>query len=210
MGNNCYEHYEKICDELDSIMRMYKEDAKDAKKLKGALVAELLKKLIDDYLFKNCIQYKVSNVNSYIAGSKYEYDMLIVNKNAKPFMGRVYTPEDVISVVECKTSGLYNIPKDTDNIASAVNRAIELKADIKFGYFTIWENVPVNDYNLKGRPTINQWDKTKKLLKKKINGVFAVYAATLRKGKKICYKSSDEEFYNFIDELVLNNKKGSL
>lgn len=210
MVNNCYEQYEKICYELDSIMQKYKGDAKDAKKLKGDLVAELLKKLIDDYLCENGVQYKVSNVNSYIAGSKYEYDMLIVNKHAGTYMGKIYAPEDVISIVECKTSGIYNIQKDTDTIASAVNRAIELKADIRFGYFTMWENIPVNDYNFKGKPTINQWDETNKSLNYKIQGnqgkVF-LYAATLRRGKKECYKNSDEEFYNFIDKLVLNNKK---
>lgn len=210
MVNNCYEQYEKNCYELDSIMQKYKGDAKDAKKLKGDLVAELLKKLIDDYLCENGIQYKVSNVNSYIAGSKYEYDMLIINKHAETYMGRIYATEDVISIVECKTSGLYNIPKDTDIIASAINRAIELKADIRFGYFTMWENIPVNDYNYKGKPTINQWDKTKEFLNDKIRGEVFLYAATLRKGKKECYNYSDKEFYNFIDELVLNNKKVSL
>lgn len=206
MENTYYEQYEKLCNELENLMILYNGDAKSAKKLRGAIAAELLKKLVDEFLCKNCRNYKASNVNSYIAGSKYEYDLLIVNKNAEPFMGMLYKPEDVIAVIECKAGGLFNLETNTDNIAKAANRAIELKTDIRFGYVTMSENVPVNNYKADGSATIKHWDKTIEYLREKIRGEIVVYAVTLHKGKNLCDGGSDDEFYNFVNYLIRENE----
>lgn len=207
MGNRYYELYEKYCEELDQLMLLYNEDTKSAKKLRGAIAAELLKQLINEYFSKINQPYKASNVNSYIAGSKYEYDLLIVKESATPFIGIVYRPEDVIAIIECKAGGLYKVENDTDNIAKAVNRAIETNSNIRFGYITMSENVPVNDYKPDGSATYKHWDKTKEYLEQKINGEIVVYAVTLHKGKRkeLCDEGSDEEFYDFINYLIDEN-----
>ena len=62
------------------MMEQYQGSSEDAKKLKGALAAELIKIEIESYFKKQNKDFKVSMVNSYIAGSKFEYDLLIVKK----------------------------------------------------------------------------------------------------------------------------------
>lgn len=209
MSNRYYELYEKYCEELNQLMLLYNEDAKKSKKLRGAIAAELLKQLINEYFSKINKPYKASNVNSYIAGSKFEYDLLIVKASATPFIEIVYRPEDVIAIIECKAGGLYKVENDTDNIAKAVNRAIEINSNIRFGYITMSENVPVNDYNRDGSSTYKHWDKTKEYLEQKISGATAIYAVTLHKGKReeLCDKGSDKEFYDFINYLIGENVK---
>lgn len=167
MDNTYYESYEKYCEELEKLMLSYNADAKKAKKLRGTIAAELLKQFINEYFNKNNKPYKVSNVNSFIANSKYEYDLLIVKESAEPFLGIVYRPEDVIAIIECKAGGLFKVENDTSNIAKAVNCAIEPNSHIKFGYITMSENVPVNNYRSDGNPTYNHWDETNEYLNKK-------------------------------------------
>lgn len=207
MRNTYYELYEKQCEALEQLMISYNGELKNAKKLRGAIAAELLKQLITDYLKKNSKAYIVSNVNSYIVGSKFEYDLLIVKESAESFMGIVYRPEDVIAIIECKAGGLYKVENDTDNIAKAVNCAIETNSNIRFGYITMSENVPVNDYKCDGSATYKHWDKTKECLEQKINGEIVMYAVTLHKGsrKELYDRGSDEEFYEFINYLIGEN-----
>jgi hypothetical protein len=202
MKNTYYECYVEYCKELEKLMNSYNEDVKGAKKLRGAIAAELLKKGINKYFGENSKPYKASNINSYIAGSKFEYDILIVKESAEPFMEIVYQPEGVIAVIECKAGGLFNVEKDTDNIAQAVNRAQDLNIDIIFGYITISENVPVSDSKADGSATYKHWDKTIEYLDKKIKGNHVEYAVTLHKGNKLCDEGSDEEFYKFINYLI--------
>ena len=207
MGNTYYELYVKRCEELGELMLLHNGDVMKAKKLRGAVAAELLKQLLNEYFCKNKKPYKVSNVNSYIAGSKFEYDLLIVKECAEPFMGIVYRPEEVLAIIECKAGGLIKVENDTENIAKAVNRAIEINSNIRFGYITMSENVPVNDYNRDGSATYRHWDKTKEYLESKINGETVIYAVTLHKGKReaLYDKGSDEEFYDFISYLIGEN-----
>jgi len=202
MGNTYYEQYENYCKELENLMVLYKGDVRSAKKLRGAIASELLKQLVNEYFNENSKPYQVSNVNSYIAGSKFEYDLLIVKDSAAPFMELVYRPEDVVAIIECKAGGLFKVEKDTDNIAQAINRAIELKSDIRFGYITMSENVPVKEYNADGSSTYKHWDKTQEYLKQKVNCKSAIYAVTLHQGKKLCDTGSDNEFYTFINYLI--------
>lgn len=202
MKNTYYERYKVLCNKLNDLM---KETANGAKKLKGAIAVELLKELIDDFFQKNNIKYKTSNPNSYIAGSKYEYDLLIVKEYAEPFMGMVYKAEDVIAIIESKVGGLFNLAKDTDSIAIAVNSALKLSKDICFGYITMSENVPTND-SYCGKSTIKHWEKTEEYLKEKINGKCVLYAVTLRKGKYLCDEGSDEEFFGFVNYLIYSGE----
>lgn len=172
------------------------------KKLKGRLAEKLLKQEIDKYLIKCGKFAKVSELNSYIAGSKFEYDLILVKENAKPYMDLVYNPEDVIAIIESKANGLYNLDKDTNDIAKAVNRALEINPKIRFGFITISENVPVHQYNRQGKPTVRHWDLTTEYLDEKIKGQNINYAVTLHQGKHLCDEGTDKEFFDFIDFLL--------
>lgn len=207
MGNLFYESYVKKIEELEELVNQYDGTLSGAKKLKGAVTTELIKQQIVEYFMSNGKNYKVSNVNSYIAGSKWEYDLLIVKDDSEPFLGQVYRPEDVIAIIECKANGLYNLKSDPKTIINAANCAIELNENIKFGYITMSENVPVNEYKKDGSATVKQWDITQKLLGENIKGKTIIYAVTLYRGKKgnklkIYEEGSDEEFIDFVNYLI--------
>lgn len=202
MSNRYYELYKKHCEELEEMMGRYNIGSEYPKKLKGAMTTELLRQEITKFLDDNNEPFKTSAIDSYIAGSKYEYDLLIVKEDAKPYMGLVYQPNDIIAVIESKAGGLFALEEETDNIAKAANRAKELNSDICFGYITISENVPANSYNNQGNPTVKHWDLTQQYLSDKIQGKTVIYAVTLRKGKEICEEGSDDEFYDFVKHLI--------
>lgn len=202
MSNRYYETYQKHYAELQQIMEKYKGHLGEAKKLKGAVAANLLKHEIEAYLMKNNKPIKVSSVNSYVAGSKYEYDLLLVKKDAIPFMELVYDPDKVIAIIESKVNGLFDVDAETNGIANAVNRAREINPNIRFGYITISENVPVHEYNKNGTSTVKHWELTEQYINEKIKGLNAIYAVTLRQGKKLCDEGSDKEFSMFLDNLI--------
>lgn len=199
--NTYYENYQKCCRDLETKMQKYGTESNDAKKLRGAIAVEVLRQMISEYLLQKKVSIKVSQANSYIMGSKYEYDLLLVKESADPFLGFVYQPEDVFAIIESKAGGLFDVEKNTDSIAVAVNRAKEIDANINFGYITVSENVPKNEMS-NGKPTVKHWDLTQEYLEKKITGA-VVYAATLHTGKNLCNEGNDEEFYSFIDHLIV-------
>lgn len=201
MSSKLYNKYLKCIEETDKQMSKYHSNALNAKKLQGAIAVELLKQEIDTYLETSNKPLKASAVNSYIAGSKYEYDLLIVKNNAVPYMNLLYSPDDVIAILECKAGGLFKVERDTNNITTAINCALELNPKARFGYITMRENVPVNLYHPSGKPTVKHWDLTKEYLTQNIHGLTAVYAVTLHKGKNLCDNGSDEEFNNFLNFL---------
>lgn len=217
MSNRYYTTFQEHCKKLEELMEQYqpkkdsqgKADKKGksaaAKKLRGAVAVELLRREINTYLESTGEPFKVSMMNSYIAGSGYEYDLLVVKKDAKPFMGLVYLPEDVVADVECKAGGLFNLDKDTDNIAKAANAATDVNPDIRFGYITISENVPVNEYNHNGEPTVKHWKETQDLLEDKLKGNSAFYAVTLHQGKNSYGESDDSVLEKFIKFLIGKN-----
>lgn len=200
--NHYYYLFQEKCKILDDIIKKYQGTLEDAKKLKGALATEVLRQELSNYFYQKGINVKVSAENSYIIGSKYEYDLILVKADAEPFSNLIYFPEDVIAVVESKAGGLFNVDKETDNIAKAVNKAWELNKSIKFGYITLSENVPKNNINAQGKPTVKHWDLTKDFLLKKIRAVSSIYAVTLHQGNKLCDEGSDEEFTDFVESLV--------
>ena len=202
MSSSYYEMYKKHCSELEQMMKENQGTSKDAKTLRGAVAVELLRQEINNYLTDNKEPFKTSLVNSYIAGSKFEYDLLLVKENANPYMGLVYQPEDVVAIIESKAGGLFDVDKNTNSIAKAANRAIEINSNITFGYITMSENVPVNIYNCYGNPTVKHWELTKKYLSDKIVGKTIIYAVTLHKGKELCDEGSDDEFHTFIKNLI--------
>lgn len=202
MGNSYFLLYKNHCKELEQLMKQNLGDSNDAKKLRGAIAVELLRQEINKYLVNNHMPFKTSAVNSYIAGSKFEYDLLIVKEDAVPYLGLVYQPKEVVAIIESKAGGLFDVDKNTNSIAKTVNRALEINSAIRFGYITMSENVPVKNYHQDGRPTVKHWNLTKKYLREKINGEVIVYAVTLHQGKALIDEGSDDEFYNFINALI--------
>ena len=197
--NKYFELYQAGCHTLDNLSGGM---IASAKKLRGALAAELLRQMCNQYFEENGISVKASPVNVYINGSKYEYDVLFVKSSAEPFYNLAYQPEDVVAVIESKAGGLFNVEGETTNIAKAVNRAWELNNDIRFGYITMSENVPKHSTNALGYPTVHHWELTQRFLAEKVYAEHVIYAVTLHQGKNLCDKGSDEEFYKFIDALV--------
>ena len=78
-------------------------------KLKGNIVANVITKAIQNIIDTHNLSYKVSIVNSFVNGFPTEWDLLILDKNAKGISGiNLYNPEDVYAVVEFKTGGKPN------------------------------------------------------------------------------------------------------
>lgn len=197
MSSRFYELYQNHCIALNQLMEQYHGNSEDAKKLRGAVASELLRQELERYITEHGKALKISPVNAYIAGSKFEYDLLLVKAGAEAYMNLVYRPEDVVAVIESKAGGLFDVDADTSNIARAVNRAMSLNPKICFGYITMSENVPVREYKKNGEPTVKHWDLTNQYLQDKIEGKCAIYAVTLYQGKKLCDEGSDEEFEDF-------------
>lgn len=203
MKSSFFNQYQDSCSELNKMGVDWSD--RGAKKLKGALMVELLKKEIENFLVESNEPFKVSAMNTYIAGSCSEYDLLIVKENAKPYMNLVYRPDDVVAVIESKAAGLCTVDSETDNIAKAANAAIALNSEISFGYITLGENIPVNDFDPKtGKPHINHWNDTYTFLKEKVHGRCQPYSITLHQGgwERVVDEGSDEDFRYFINFLI--------
>ena len=198
MSNRFYRLYQNHCIALHQLMEHYHSNLEDAKKLRGAVAAELLRQELDRTIATRGKALKVSQVNAYIAGSKYEYDLLVVKAGAEAYMNLVYRPEDVVAIIESKAGGLFDVYADTSNISKDVNKAFSLNPKICFGYITMSENVPVHEYKKNGEPTVKHWELTNQYLQNKINGKCAIYAVTLNQGKQLCDEGSDEEFEDFV------------
>ena len=78
-------------------------------KLKGNIVANVISNAIQNIIDNHNLNYKVSIVNSFIDECPTEWDLLILDKNAKGILDiNLYEPKDVYAVVEFKTGGKPN------------------------------------------------------------------------------------------------------
>ena len=75
-------------------------------KVIGNVVASTFRKYISYILNYYGYDYKVSNVNAYIKGYPTEWDLIILKSDAKERNTNVYDADDVVAVIEFKTSGL--------------------------------------------------------------------------------------------------------
>lgn len=91
-----------------------KELRKDDENLKGNfnkvignLTSMTLRKYITNIINYHGLNFKVSNVNFFIKGCPTEWDLIILNENAKDVNNtNVFEVEEVVVVLEFKTSGL--------------------------------------------------------------------------------------------------------
>lgn len=169
------------------------EQFKGYSKYKGKVANELLRNEVSNIIKKNNLPLKVSEINAFVVGSKYEYDLLILKENSL-CNNFAYNYEDVKAIIECKVNGLYDPEKNTDSIAKAINEVRRLNNDIAFGYVTFSEVVPKN------KTSVHYWDLTVKFLHQKVT-YSHLFAVTLRTGNKVINSTTPEDFEKFILKL---------
>ena len=169
------------------------EQFKGYSKYKGKVANELLKDEVSNVLKKNSLPFKVSEINAFVAGSKFEYDLLILKDDANSD-NFAYKNEDVKAIIECKVNGLYDPEKNADSIAKAINEVRRLNKDVAFFYVTFSEVVP------KKETSVHYWDLTKKFLQQKVT-YSHLFAVTLRTGNKVIDSKTPEDFEKFILKL---------
>ncbi len=183
--------------------RGYRENEFDGtNQMKGAIATKLIREEMGNLVG---VEFTVSTANSFIEGSPYEYDLLVVRKDAMPSFGNVYRPEDVIAVVECKANGLFDPERDSSTIALAANAAYELNPSIRFGYISMTERMPGHEEKRNGKEPAKFWELTKAYLRRKLKMFSVLYAVTLAQGKDILDGGSDAEFHEFVDTLASVN-----
>lgn len=169
------------------------EQFKGYSKYKGKVANELLRNEVSNIIKKNNLPLKVSEINAFVVGSKYEYDLLILKENSL-CNNFAYKNDDVKAIIECKVNGLYDPEKNTDSIAKAINEVRRLNNDIAFGYVTFSEVVPKN------KTSVHYWDLTVKFLHQKVT-YSHLFAVTLRTGNKVINSTTPEDFEKFILKL---------
>ncbi len=204
MSNSLYQMYVRSIAEAGSLTELYDGDFEKSKKLHGAITTQVVRKKLFQWLEQHHVDASVSDQNVYIAGSPYEYNLLLVRKNAEAYLNMIYQPKDVLAIIVCKSSGLFKVDEETSRIAKAVNYAAKLNPKIRFGYLTLWEQIPVNAFKQDGTPTLNHWERTQKMLTEKVHPLGAIYSVTLSQSPKtaICHESSEDELDQFVLMLV--------
>jgi len=177
---------------------MFLKSQKGKRAIATDLIREEVGNLVD-------MEYTISSVRSRIEGSDYEYDLLVVRKDAVPSFGKTYRPEDVAAVIECKANGMDDPEKDSSSIAIAANAAHELNPEIRFGYITMNGKVPEQTGTNSARSTMGLWELTRTYLKRKLNMSSVIYAVTLAQGKDMLDDGSDAEFHAFVNALTPAN-----
>lgn len=141
-----------------------KAGIKYATKLSGDITSRVIKNIIDEHMSEIESPYKTSDINAYIKGIKTEFDLLIVNRSAKPIHNtNCYEPKEVCGVLEIKLRGILGGNKDNrldktlQNINSNFTEAVQ-KCGIfpeRCIYFTFQEVTP------KKTTSINYLERTK-------------------------------------------------
>lgn len=212
--SKAYLRYENALDELErrstdlrALHGIEEIEARRETKIRGALFNDVVRELLVEELDNQfgAGSYVVSLPNSYILGSKYEYDLLVMKGDAKVLELRFFLPTDVLAIVECKTGGLYNVRADVERVSKSVNAGLKLNPSIRFGYISLWENFPKNLTNRDGRPTVNHREQTKNGLLELIEGKVSTLFLTTKTSHKIIEASSDDDFKQFAFSLVDSN-----
>ena len=103
-----------------------------SKKFTGALVIEMLRRAFEEH------GIKTSRPNVYLKGLPFEFDLAIPRKGANLEFEILYSPADVLAVLEIKASGLFT--KEALPLISSVFREVQSKnPSIVCAYVTISE-----------------------------------------------------------------------
>jgi len=105
--------------DLFSLLKQGKQSlGVQSKKFTGALVVEILRHALEE------CRIKVSRPNVYFKGLSSEVDLLIPRRGANVEFEILYSPADVLAVLEIKTSGLFS--KEESPHISQVFSAVQL------------------------------------------------------------------------------------
>lgn len=200
MGNAIYSEVEFVKKELTKMGAFV-----SGNKINGAITAQIFSENISDTLIKLGVDnlFKISENNVYILGCDCEFDFLLLKKEAKKIMNfPIYKLEDVVAIVESKTSGVFSVKKDGEisdlkKLVSSFNEFNKVKSDISLGYMTMAEHIPVKNSSL------NFWEETKRYLETNVEGNWVAYAASLYTSsvENPVEMATDEEFVAYVKYL---------
>jgi len=119
--------------ELFSLLKQGKQSlGVQSKKFTGALVIEILRRAFEER------GIEVSRPNVYLKGLPFEVDLIIPRRGANVEFEILYSPEDVLAVLEIKTSGLFS-KEDSSRIGSVFRAVKSINPSIFCAYVTMSE-----------------------------------------------------------------------
>ena len=119
--------------ELFSLLKQGKQSlGVQSKKFTGALVIEILRRALEE------CGIGASRPNVYLKGLASEIDLIIPRRGANVEFEILYSPEDVLAVLEIKTSGLFS-KEDSYRIGSVFRAVQSINSSIFCAYVTISE-----------------------------------------------------------------------
>lgn len=174
---------------------------KNKTKLKGAINAYLMRKYISDVIKDNNLDFDVSENNVFILGYPIECDLLIVKKNAIPAFKSpyIYQEEDVVAVIECKSTGVFptsSNPKNVfENELKMVKTIEEHGHNIKFGYLVLAEEITrtKNTYLELANKDINEY-----ISEEQKNTRVYCFAKTYPENEYPIYEGNPQLFEDFV------------
>jgi hypothetical protein len=133
------EQIHPILGEIDNFYERFGEDsARHQTKAIGAVTNEVIRQHLEQQ------GILVSSRNVFIDGLSTEWDLIVHRAGAVPEVGCVWSPSDVLAVVEIKYSGLYDhvaIQRLNDTFSRLTNKHPHIKAF----YFTLMETTSARD-----------------------------------------------------------------
>jgi hypothetical protein len=119
--------------ELFSLLKQGRQSlGAQSKKFTGALVIEILRRALEED------GIEASRPNVYLKGLPFEVDLIIPRRGANVEFEILYSPEDVLAVLEIKTSGLFS-KEDSSRIGSVFRAVKSINPSIFCAYVTISE-----------------------------------------------------------------------
>lgn len=152
----------KKCDNLES--GKLHEDKQAWNKFKGDVTCRVVKSYMEKHMPENT---RISNPNAFIEDLPNEFDLLVVEHDAKPReFSNCFESGNVKSVIEIKKGGVFSL-KDADTIRDMFNHVTSRLPHIKCAYLTIEEAKTTRRSN-----SINFYNECKERLAK--HGFFAL------------------------------------
>ncbi len=119
--------------ELFSLLKQGKQSlGVQSKKFTGALVIEILRRAFEER------GIEASRPNVYLKGLPFEVDLIIPRRGANLEFEILYSPADVLAVLEIKTSGLFS-KEDSPRIGSVFRDIQSMNPSIFCAYVTMSE-----------------------------------------------------------------------
>jgi hypothetical protein len=136
---NYSEQIHPILEEIDKFYNRFGEDsARYQTKAIGAVTNEIIRNHLEQ------VGILVSNRNVFIDGLPTEWDLIVHRAGAVPEFSCVWSPTDVLAVIEIKCSGLYDHVA-IQRLNDTFTRLTKKHPHIKPFYFTLMETTSARD-----------------------------------------------------------------